>query len=69
MKAADQQRAAIAGLSVGNAVVMGAALAGLGTGGRHIGESELRSQDMELALMAMPADMGGFSKATVGSVK
>jgi hypothetical protein len=69
MKATDQPRAAIAGLSIGDAVVVDAALAGLGAGGRNIRKPKLRSQDMKFTLVAMPAHIGGFSKTKVCCVK
>lgn len=66
MKPADQQLAAIA-IAIGNAVIMFTAQARLGARGRCFGKPKLRSQNVQAALMTVPACMVGFSEAVVSA--
>ena len=65
MKATNQE-GAIAAVAVGNAMVVDTALANPGTSLRRFGKAQLRSQDMQLALIAVPAGMGRLPKTIVG---
>lgn len=55
METADQQRAAIAGLPIGDPMVVGTTSTDRRLRGRNVGKTKLRSQNVELALVAMPA--------------
>jgi len=50
-------------------VIVFATLTGFGAGGANFSEAELRSQDMLLALLSVPAIIGSFSKQIIGLAK
>jgi hypothetical protein len=54
MDTADQQRAAIAGLPIGNSMVVSTTATDRRPRGRNLRKPKLRSQNVELALVAMP---------------
>lgn len=69
MDAADQQRATVSGLTIGDAMVVDTAPAGRWARGCNVGKAKLRSQDVELALVSMPAEVGRPAETIVSSSK
>lgn len=68
MDCADQNRALIT-IAIGDAVVMGAALANFGALGFCFTKTKLRSQNMELTLVSMPAGMVSSTKTSISPLK
>jgi hypothetical protein len=65
MNAADQDSSGFAVIAIGNAVIVRTTYTGFGTGRGHIGKSKLRSQNMTLALKALPASVVCLPKEIV----
>lgn len=69
MKAADQGGAGCFAIAIGQPVVVFAACADRGARGGNIAKSQLRSQNMLLAELAMPTRMVSFPQQIVGRAK
>lgn len=65
VKPANQGRSGFAAIAIGKPVVVGATHTGFGTGRGNITKPMLRSQNMALTLLAMPASIVSFPKEIV----
>lgn len=66
MESADQDGVGFTTTTVGHAVIVDTVLTGFGARWRNFIKAKLRSQNVLLALLLLPAVMGRFSQVVVG---